>query len=422
MQRILKAGALPALALMAFGAVSAARADDAANGVPEDSIAQGWNDPVRAAFAQRGVLYGLNYTGEYYDVTSGGVSRGSTYNGLIETYVDIDLQKMLGWRGATIHANAYYVHGIGPTTNTGSIFAVSNLEGLETLRLDELWLEQSLFDDKLKLKFGAIAADTEFFISDTAAAFLNGTFGWAGILATNMIQGGPAYPLTSMGARAAFAPTDNLTILAGIFNGSPADPYADDPQASNRHGTDFRFGDGALLIVEGAFKYDVGLPGTVKVGGWRQFDAPEGIYFNFKTGEPLEQDSGLYAIVDQQIWKGADGQAVSIFGRVSGSPKNHSLMDAYFDTGVLFSGFVPGRANDTFGAAFGYGQISADALRYDPDAGFSATYESVLELNYKAEICKGITLTPDFQYFWNPGAVTEVDHATVFGARATVSY
>jgi porin len=97
-------------------------------------------------------------------------------------------------------------------------------------------------------------------------------------------------------------------------------------------------------------------------------------------------------------------------------------MDAYFDTGVLFSGFVPGRANDTFGAAFGYGQISADALRYDPDAGFSATYESVLELNYKAEICKGITLTPDFQYFWNPGAVTEVDHATVFGARATVSY
>jgi porin len=422
MRSIFKAGAVSALGLLSLGAATVASADDKpATGVPEDSIAQGWNDPVRASFAQRGILYGVNYTGEYYNVTSGGVSRGSTYNGLVETYVDIDLEKMLGWKGGTIHANAYYVHGIGPSTNTGSIFAVSNLEGFETVRLDELWFEQALFDDKLKFKFGAIAADTEFFVSDTAGAFLNGTFGWAGILASNMIQGGPAYPLTSMGARAQFAPTDNLTILAGIFNGSLADPFADDPQASNRHGTDFRFGDGALLIVEGAFKYDVGLPGTVKVGGWRQFDAPEGYYADFKTGNPVSQDSGLYAIVDQQIWKNGDDQSISIFGRVSGSPTNHSVMDMYFDTGVLFSGFVPGRSKDTFGAAFGWGQISRDLIVSEPDEGLG-TYESVLELNYTAQICDGITLTPDFQYFWNPGATTEVDHATVFGARAKVSY
>jgi porin len=423
MESMLKAGILPALALLSLGAVPGAHAEDKpVTGVPEESIAQDWNDPVRASFAQRGIQYGINYTGEYYNVTSGGVSRGSTYNGLIETYVDLDLEKMFGWKGGVIHANAYYVHGIGPTTKTGSLFAVSNLEGLEALRLDELWFEQSLLDDKLKVKLGSIAADTEFFISDTAAAFLNGTFGWAGILATDMIQGGPAYPLASMGARIAYTPNDNLAILAGVFNGSPADPYADDPQASNRHGVDFRFGDGVLLIVEGAFKYDVGLPGTVKVGGWRQFDAPDGIYFNFRTGEPVDQDSGVYGIIDQQIWKNGDDQAVSIFGRVSGSPEGHSLMDVYFDTGVLFSGFVPGRTKDTFGAAFGYGQISSDVLRYDPDTGFSATYESVLELNYTAQIRPGITLTPDFQYFWNPGAVAEVNHAAVFGARANINY
>lgn len=46
----------------------------------------------------------------------------------------------------------------------------------------------------------------------------------------------------------------------------------------------------------------------------------------------------------------------------------------------------------------------------------------MLEINYTAQICDGITLTPDFQYFSNPGAVTEVSHATVFGARAKVSY
>ena len=329
------------------------------------------------------------------------------------------MQKLLGWRGGTFHANAYYVHGIGPTSNTGSIFAVSNLEGFETVRLDELWFEQALLDDKLKIRIGALAADTEFFVSDTAGAFLNGTFGWAGILASDMIQGGPAYPLTSMGVRVAYTPNDNLTIMAALFNGSPADPYAADPQQSNRHGTDFRFGDGELLIVEGAYKYDAGLPGTVKLGGWKQFDAPAGIYTDFNSGATLRSEHGLYAIVDQQIWKGGDDRGINVFARVSGGPSDRSFMDFYFDTGVLFSGLVPGRAKDTFGAAFGYGQVSNELRGTDPTL---AAKEAVLELNYTAQICDGITITPDFQYFWDPGATQGIDHAAVFGARTKISY
>ncbi|MBS0270739.1 MAG: carbohydrate porin [Proteobacteria bacterium] len=415
------AGIVPVLALASIASATSAKAEDKPdNGVPEFSIAQDMPyDAARASLAASGIRYGLNYTGEYYNVTSGGASRGSSYNGLVETYVDIDLEKLVGWKGAVIHANAFYIHGIGPTSKTGSTFAVSNLEGLETVRLDELWFEQSLLDDKLKVKLGAIAADTEFFVSDTAAAFLNGTFGWAGIVAANMVQGGPAYPLTAMGARVAYTPNDNLTILAAVFNGSPANPFAD-AQESNRHGTDFRFGDGELMIVEGAFRYDVGLPGTIKLGGWKQFDAPDGYYANFNTGAAVNSDYGLYAIVDQQIWKGGEDKSVNVFARFSGSPENISPIDFYFDTGILFTGFVPGRAKDTFGAAFGYGRVSSDLVATDPSA--LRSYESVLEINYAAELRSGVSLTPDFQYFWNPGATTEVNNAAVFGARLKVSY
>lgn len=415
------AGIVPVLALVSVASATSAKAEDKPdNGVPEFSIAQELPyDAARASLAASGIKYGLNYTGEYFNVTSGGQSRGSTYNGLVETYVDIDLEKLVGWKGAVIHANAFYIHGIGPTSKTGSIFAVSNLEGLEAVRLDELWLEQSLLDDKVKVKIGAIAADTEFFVSDTAAAFLNGTFGWAGIVASNMVQGGPAYPLTAMGARVAYTPNDNLTILAAIFNGSPAKPF-ENAQESNRHGTDFRFGDGALMIIEGAFRYDVGLPGTIKLGGWKQFDAPDGFYTNFNTGAAVNSDYGLYAIVDQQIWKNGDSQSVNVFARVSTSPENISQMHLYFDTGILFTGFVPGRAKDTFGAAFGYGQLSSDRVATDPSA--LRSYESVVEINYAAELRPGVSITPDFQYFWNPGATTEVDNAAVFGARLKVSY
>ena len=45
MRSILRAGALPALALVAFGMSPDARAEDKpVTGIPEDSIEQGWSD------------------------------------------------------------------------------------------------------------------------------------------------------------------------------------------------------------------------------------------------------------------------------------------------------------------------------------------------------------------------------------------
>ena len=111
------------------------------------------------------------------------------------------------------------------------------------------------------------------------------------------------------------------------------------------------------MMFEGQFKYDVGLPGTLKLGGWKQLNhyAPE-----FLNPGILDTSSGIYAIVDQQIWKGSGDKAISAFARVSGSPDKQNLINNYFDTGVVFAGFVPGRDKDTFGAAFGYGNISND--------------------------------------------------------------
>ena len=77
--------------------------------------------------------------------------------------------------------------------------------------------------------------------------------------------------------RCEYTPNDNLTIMARSSTAALLNPFADDPQKDNSHGTEFRFGDGRLMFLEGAYKYDVGLPGTVKVGGWKQFNAPEGV-------------------------------------------------------------------------------------------------------------------------------------------------
>lgn len=213
-------------------------------------------DPVRARFEKSGISYGLTWTGEVFDVTSGGLSRGGSFNGLLEAYTDVDLDKLAGWKGAAIHVNAFYIHGIGPAeTHLGSLAPVSSVEALESLRLFELWIEQLLFNDKLRIRAGQIAADEEFIISETAGEFLNGTFGWPGSAAINMLQGGPAFPFAVPGVRVSFSPSDQVTLLAGVFDSLVAPGDADDPQRANPNGTNFRVGDPPLLIGEAQFKY-----------------------------------------------------------------------------------------------------------------------------------------------------------------------
>ena len=108
---------------------------------------------------------------------------------------------------------------------------VSNLEATDATRLFELWFEQHLYDDKLLVKFGQLAADEEFVTSDGGGFFLNGTWGWPSYTAADMPSGGPAYPLATPGVRVAVAPTDKLTVLAAVYNGDPVGPNCNgDPQ------------------------------------------------------------------------------------------------------------------------------------------------------------------------------------------------
>jgi porin len=209
-----------------------------------------------------------------------------------------------------------------------------------------------------------------------------------------------------MGARIQFEPTDDATFLAGFFNASPADPNAEDPQRDNRRGTDFRFGDGLLMILEGHFKYDIGLPGTVKLGGWRQCNND---YRDFVTDEVVDGSNGVYAIIDQQVWKGRGNESINVFGHISRSPDRQNLEDFYADVGIVFTGLVPGRGNDSFGAAFAYGDISSRFIQRQliDGAAVLSDYEALLEINYTAELMTGWTITPDFQYVWNPGGRVE---------------
>ncbi len=197
---------LATVALAALGTSVASAAEKAKGPLSiweQETLTGDWGGARTALKEKNGVDVTLNYIGETFAVLSGGLQRRGSYEGRFEFSLDADLQKLVGWNGGTAHVTVYQIHNIGHTTaadNVGSLADPSNIDALATTRLFTAWLEQN-FNDRFAVRVGQLAADDEFIVSPTAGGLVNGTFGWAGVLAANMLNGGPAYPLATPGVR-----------------------------------------------------------------------------------------------------------------------------------------------------------------------------------------------------------------------------
>ncbi|OWT66348.1 carbohydrate porin [Candidimonas nitroreducens] len=459
------AAALVALSGMVGAAAPALAADSGGSGQPAASTPSIWERSTltgdwggtRTALSDHGVDLSLNYIGETLGVLSGGLSREQSYEGRVELSVDADLQKLMNWEGGKAHFTIYNINngGRNAAQNVGSIADPSNIDAYRTTRLFTAWLEQSLFNDRFSIRLGQLAADDEFLTSDTAGGLINGTFGWAGLMAANMTNGGPAYPLATPGVRLKFQANDQVSALVGVFNGDPAGKDCDDdPQKCNRHGTKFPLDGGTLLMGELQYRANqakdaTGLPGTYKLGAWYSdnkfadqrygLDAAGATVSladpSLDSAKNHRGDWGLYGVADQMIWRGHDS-SVNAFVRGGFSPSNRNLISYYVDGGLGWKGPFAGRPDDTLTFGVAYAKISDDAVNADRDAlAISGppyavrSSETVLELNYTAHITPWWTIQPDLQYIMHPNGGQNPDdptqglnHAFVVGLRTTIAF
>jgi porin len=153
----------------------------------------------------------------------GGFDRGGEYQGILDLYVSADMERLGLWDGLCFFANGFQIHGNSITAaNIGGLMPVTSFEAVPATRLFQLWFEQYLFNETVSVRFGQLAADEEFFLSDGGGYFINGTWGWASKAAENSRGGGPAYPLATPGVRVAMTPTEQTRLMVGLFNGDPA--------------------------------------------------------------------------------------------------------------------------------------------------------------------------------------------------------
>src|SRR5215213_717184 len=240
---------------------------------------------VRAWLAERGVTYGSVHTTEALSNVTGGIRRGTVFEGKLETVFGIDLGKLAGLDGLTFYTNILQLHGdSGPDRNlVGNLNTISNIEALPTTRLSELWLQQTFLGGMVSVRAGQLVVDTEFLFSQYFSFFM--TSDWPTNPAVNIPSGGAAYPLSTPGLRIKVDPTAQTSFLFSVLNGNPAGPGTNDPELRNRHGLNFRVNDPPYVIGEFQYRYNqdpktAALAGGFRIGGWHHFDRFDDLRFD----------------------------------------------------------------------------------------------------------------------------------------------
>jgi len=382
-----------------------------------DVVPSGKDD---ASPESKALAFPFSYTGEGLANLSGGYKRGAIYEGLLSVGVQGDLGKLIGWDGGSFLVSGLYPHGPSLTQNYVHDFnSVSNIDAYDSIRLYEAWVQKELADGKLSIRVGQILADAEFFVSDNGALFINGAFGAIPLVSHNLRA--PVFPDAIPGMRVRWIATDSLSVQAGIFDGD-----AGDPASNNKHGVDWNLNgeEGVLAITEIACKVNgekenAGLRGVYKLGAFFHSSEANDAY----PSAPSHTDAGGYFVADQQLWRksGTEDQGLSGFLRIGGAPDDRNTVSFYFDTGLDYKGLLPGREKDIAGIGFSYTRLSAK-LRDDAGESLGSHHEAILEATYKVQVKDWLTVQPDFQYIFNPGASEKLPNAFVAGVRFNVTF
>src|SRR6516225_4503253 len=423
----------------------------------QEKLAGEWGGS-RKQWVDAGVDFGLTDISETLSNPTGGIRQLTIYQGLLTGSLNLDLQKIVNWPGASFYVDAYQISGRGLSKNAiGNLLAVSTIEALPSTRLHDLWLQQEFLDSQASLRVGQIALDDEFYISQYSASFVNSTFGCPDIWSTDLPSGGACYPFATPGARLRVAPTTGLTFSAAVFNGNPAPPGPEDPQVGNSSGTNFLIGEGGFMpIAELAYSFDEepiasNRLSDVKLGAWyhtanfpdlRRDSSGRSLADPTSNGIPAKHGSnfGGYLVVDKMLWRRPDTatQGLAAFLRVGYAPPDRNLISLEVDAGFTFKGLFPNRELDVLGVGASYARIGY-ARRLDQDeilfTGIERPvrdYETVLEITYEARIAPWWLLQPDLQLVFHPGGHTAppgsppvaapIPNALVIGLRSGITF
>jgi porin len=339
--------------------------------------------------------------------------------------LSLDLERLFGWKNTTVFIRGVGMYGNDPAEAAGSLNAPSNIaNAVSTFTLIEGWIERSFLDDRLSVRAGLYAADSEFDVKETAGVFMNGGFGTGIDLSESGLNGPCIFPASCVGVRVKYAPTPATYAMVAMLDGVAGDP--DDPYGTHIH---LGNGDGELILGEVGYQRgaDEGRFVRAAVGAWHYTTKLDDVLATDINGDPLRRDgtNGIYALVEGELYRepGQISQGLSGFLRVGLADADVNPVEYYASAGFAYPGLVPGRDEDVFGFAVS-APINGD--KYKRAMALAGTpvddQEIAFELAYLMPITPWFAVQFDAQYIVNPGADPTLDDARLLGLRLNFTF
>ena len=371
----------------------------------------------------------LHYTSETMVNVSGGLKRGSNLSGMGNVVLDYAAQKSSeGHSHLSLRASGMFLHGESPSKKyIGDELGASNIDGYDSIRLYELWLQLSFWNNRGSLRFGSLLADEEFAFTELGGLFLNSAFGWPAFISANTVNTGPAFFVTAPGIRMRLESTKSWYIQGGIYDGDSFDNPAGDGNAS-AYGVHWQ-----ITPQQGYFSmFEIGhmntqisqntaVPSFFKLGGWihsASFD-------DHLTESPHRGNYGLYFTMERSIWRNnRKGQELGIFFRSGLAPRDRNRYELAIDGGFNFLNPFTKMERDVVGAGISFAKVSDNIRQAEEQTGIIpvSDYELAFEVTGQFPVTPWLTLQPNVQWIHHPGSSSTLSNALVVSIRSTFTF
>lgn len=280
------------------------------------------------------------------------------------------------------------------------------------VEVTELWYEQGLFNEKAALTFGKLDPTVYFdqneIANDETTQFLG-----------RMFRNSPAleFPDNTAGIRVAYLPAEWLELGYGVFNGN-----------SNWEKT----GDNLFNIGQVHFKTKFfEMPGNYRFYGWNNninhtkwLDAEKTKEASYGFGLSFDQKvTDITTAFCRYGW-----QNPKVYNpEIMTTGDNNFSLEQSWSAGLQFEGKPWGRDKDVLALAVGQVFPSDDYKKAGSSTILStnAKTEGHLEAYYRIFVNDHLSISPDFQYIWNPfgkDVVNDTSGIFVGGMRAQVDF
>ena len=371
----------------------------------------------------------LHYTSETMANVSGGLKRGSNLSGMGNIVLDYAAQKSSeGHSHLSLRASGMFLHGESPSKKyIGDELTASNIDGYDSIRLYELWLQLSFWNNRGSLRFGSLLADEEFAFTELGGLFLNSAFGWPAFISANTVNTGPAFFVTAPGIRMRLESTKSWYIQGGVYDGDSFDNPAGDGNTS-AYGVHWQ-----ITPQQGYFSmFEIGhmntqisqntaVPSYFKLGGWihsASFD-------DHLTESPHRGNYGLYFTMERSIWRNnRKEQELGIFFRSGLAPRDRNRYELAIDGGFNFLNPFTKMERDVVGAGISFAKVSDNIRQAEEQTGIIpvSDYELAFEVTGQFPVKPWLTLQPNIQWIHHPGSSSILSNALVLSIRSTFTF